>query len=298
MTDAANECLTKWEKLLLSKFRQEFKRRGERSPEWALPLRNGSPMPPPVPLVGSAYTPGRGLLVYASAEKLARMERDHSHSRWEFFCDGKGWARYRQQYSSPILQSGRRDRFPVIGIQPVTDGGLLCAAWFLLDRFGMPAGSTPQEVLENIAVTNWCKFVWRAEGTPDYVGDSEKLGHSLPYVEIELKALRPQVVLLPHRIWNNEMICDRMSRSAPKACFVPAPQFNARVINTNPHLRCLDTQARNLQGRHPNKDLKFWMSRVERMNPGNAWRFLAYLEQLVRQSPNGASGIGGPVQAR
>lgn len=92
-------------------------------PSWAWPFV------PPIPFVGRNFQPGRGLLVYASAENLSWL---YDQGVPSYFRGSDTWNRYRVQYES----NGRRSQefFPRVGVKPVTDGGLLVAALFVADR--------------------------------------------------------------------------------------------------------------------------------------------------------------------
>ena len=103
-----------------------------------------------------------------------------------------------------MAQQGRSstDFFPWVGIQPVTDGGLLAAALFVTEQLGQELPTEPRSLLEHISVSNWCKFTIYVPGeNKDYIGNIKRSIPSLPYVVGELAVLQPVVVLLPGKAW-------------------------------------------------------------------------------------------------
>jgi hypothetical protein len=96
------------------------------------------------------------------------------------------------------LQKGKL--FPDVGIAPINNGGLLCAAWLVLHHCHGTAPSSPAELLRNIAVANWCKFALKAAPVADYARDLERLRCSVRLVEREAMALRPEIAILPKTI--------------------------------------------------------------------------------------------------
>jgi len=241
-------------------------------PEWAWPFQ------PPVPLVGAKYRPGRGLLIYASAENLSWMATKPVPSR---FKTEDAWNRYRVRYEETGRDSS--DFFPDVGIQPVTDGGLFCAGLFLTQRLGLPTRSSPRDFLETIAIMNWCKFSIRSCKNRDYVTDLEKLTRSRPYVVAELTCLHPAVVVLPKQVWRHRQLAAAMEASSPQSRFLPVPQFNATVVNCN--LGQYEDRARRLQQRMTGTDLGEWMTQVRSMSRDNAWRYIAMLDEAVADVP-------------
>jgi len=265
-------CLTPLEQVLQDRFRQM----AGGPPEWAWPY------PAPIPLAGRNYVPGRGLLVYASAENLAWMDRDKQHQkpRRESFGADVVAVRYRHQYENPQLQVERF--FPDVGMAPVSNGGLLCAAYFVLDEIEASVPSSPRALLDLIAVANWCKFVMLSN--VDYVRDREKLRKSLPYVTNELEVLRPHLVIMPKTILGDpdNDIYEAMRGASPETTFVGVMQFNAMVVNC--HLQRFDDAAAELGSRYASTPLATWMSKLRRVNRDHAWRFLAHVAEQLREA--------------
>lgn len=251
--------------LLVQRFKDTF----TGTPAWAWPVK------PSVPLVGKNYKPGKSLLIYASAENLSRLNAASVPERFRTDC---AWNRYRVQYE----QNGRYSRnkfFPDVGIQPVTNGGLLAAGLFVAEKCGLPTRKTPRSFLETVAVSNWCKFSVKAASNRDYIADTKKLTASLPFVVGELVLLRPALVLIPKLVWRHPILQAAMWGASPKTRFRPVPQFNASVVNC--HLEKYERVARRLQRHFRDTALGDWMGELEHFNHNNAWRYVAMLEKLL-----------------
>jgi len=250
--------------LLIQRFKDTF----TDMPKWAWPFH------PPIPLVGRNYKPGKGLLIYASAENLSWLNKRDAPN---CFVTDEAWNRYRVQYE----RDGRnpKDFFPDVGIQPVTDGGLFAAGRFVAERTGLPLRKTPRAFLETIAVTNWCKFSIRSANNRDYINDTQKLTASLPFVVGELALLRPAIVLIPKQLWTDAIFQAAMRGASPRSKFLPIPQFNSTVVNCR--LGKFDPAAKRLRKRLADTSLHRWMDQLKRMNLDNAWRYIAMLDELL-----------------
>ena len=252
---------------LIRRFRAAF----TKPPDWAWQF------PPPVPFVGSRYKPGRGLLVYASAENLSWL--NGIETPW-YFGEPDAWNRYRVQHDADVRNS--KDRyFPDVGIQPATDGGLFAAALFVADQVGLPPTANPRTFLERIAVSNWCKFTIKSADNRDYIGHLGKLTDSLQYVVAELVELRPAVVLLPQQVWRRPVLRAAMRGASPWTRFLPVHQFNATVVNT--HLQQYAARAGRLRQARAGTLLAKWMAKLVGFREENAWRYIAFLDGVLRQ---------------
>ena len=238
------------------------------TPNWAWPFK------PSIPLVGKNYKPGKGLLIYASAENLSWLNNTPAPRR---FQTEKAWNRYRVQYE----KSGRhsKDFFPDVGIQPMTDGGLFAAGLFIATKLGLQKRAKPRSFLETIAVSNWCKFSIKSAGNRDYITDMKKLAASLPFVIGELALLKPAVVLVPKSLWVQAILQAAMRGASPRTRFLPVPQFNANVVNC--HLGSYEGAARKLRKYLQETPLARWMDALCRINKNNAWRYIAMLAAQV-----------------
>ena len=232
----------------------------------------------PIPLVGRQFRGDSSVLVYASAEHLEWL--DNPEERDKALYEGKaGMDRHRAMLTRNGIPPGKY--FPKVGISPVSSGALLCAAHFVTLKIGrLPiAGEEPAAFLENICVANWCKFTLKAN-SKDYPDDLNKLSNSLRFVIADLELLRPRVVLLPSRIWRHSTVSVAMQRAAPATLFVPVPQFLPAVVNR--HLAAWEDAARSLERSHRQTALGSWMKKLAGLNHHNAWRYVAWLDDVLR----------------
>lgn len=249
---------------------REFQALHGQPPDWAWPYA------PSIPLIGTDYVPGSGLLVYASAENLAWMHRKPIPAR---FTSARAWDRYRAVYEDEGRDSGAF--FPTVGMAPIEKGGLLAAALFLAHRSGLSTATTPRAFLETLAVTNWCKFVIRSGTNQDCVGDPGKLAVSLPFVVAEVAALRPAVVMIPNGLWRQPVLAAAMCGASPATRYVAVPQFNATVVNCQPGLRACHARGLELRRQLRATPLAEWMHHLAGFRQENAWRYLAWLDAMV-----------------
>jgi hypothetical protein len=168
-----------------------------------------------------------------------------------------------------------------VGIQPVTDGGLFAAGLFVAERLGLPMAARPRTFLERIAVSNWCKFTIEDKMNRDYIGHLGKLTDSLPFVVAELVALRPAVVLLPQQVWRRRVLRAAMTGASPWSQFLPVPQFNATAVNV--HLVEYAARARRLRPARTGAPLAKWMANLVGFRQENAWRYIAFLDGVLRK---------------
>jgi hypothetical protein len=236
-------------------------------PEWAWPYA------PSIPFIGTEYAVGSGLLVYASAENLAWMYRKPIPDR---FSSSRAWDRYRAVYEDEGRNSG--DFFPIVGMAPVEDGGLLAAALFIAGKLGLPTADTPRAFLETLAVTNWCKFVIQSKTNQDYVGDLAKLAESLPFVVAELAALRPAVALVPSSLWKRPALAGTMCQASPRTRYIDVPQFNVTVVNCQASMVDGHERGQALRERLQATPLGEWMRHLVEFREENAWRYIAWLD--------------------
>lgn len=145
----------------------------------------------------------------------------------------------------------------------------------------LPTAARPRTFLEKIAVSNWCKFTIEDKINQDYIGNPGKLTDSLPFVVAELVELRPAVVLLPRQLWRRRVLRAAMTGATPWTEFLPAPQFNATVVNT--HLRQYAARARRLRQAKAGTPLATWMANLIGFREENAWRYIAFLESTLTQ---------------
>lgn len=239
-------------------------------------------MNPSIPFIGRNYRPGRGLLVYASAENLTWLNHNPTPER---FTTEAFWNRYRVRYEKTGRNSGAF--FPDVSIQPVTDGGLFAAALFVSKRLRLPTAAKPRTLLEKIAVSNWCKFTIKADLNVDCISNLGKLAESLPFAVGELVELQSAIVLLPQQVWRKSVLRAVMHGASPCTRFMPVYQFNTTVVETR--LGDYAKPARRLRKQEAGTPLAKWMANLNGFYKTNAWRYIAYLEETLGAASAGRS---------
>lgn len=178
---------------------------------------------PATPFVGKTYERTK-LLLYASAENLTYYEKNSNDKRF----DDDNAAIIRRQ-----LRSG--NYFPDIYISPVSDGSLLIVVAYILDKLNIKLNySTPFEFIENIAIDNFCKFSIKSQNkskNKDYAADKEKLKFSYDYVRSDLEILKPNILILPKKIYDHIEVREIIKLTLPNCLVLPLYQINAGNIN-------------------------------------------------------------------
>ena len=182
----------------------------------------------PIPFVGRKYGAGGvRLLVYGSAENLSDY-----HTAGKTYLDDDSFAIRRHR---ACFEETRERFYPQVNLQPISDGGLALAAFYLYRRPAEAEGLAPAEFLERIAFANYCKYTIEIRGgagkrqNVDYAGRAAYLRESHLYLERELAILQPDVILLPRSICE----ADRAFLEAVRggALLAPIYQINARTVN-------------------------------------------------------------------
>ena len=130
-------------------------------------------------------------------------------------------------------------------------------------------------------MSNWCKFTIEDKTNRDYIGNLNRLTPSLPFVVGELAELRPTLVLLPQQLWRCRVLRAAMTGAAPWTEFLPAPQFNATVVNV--HLVKYAARAGQLRQAKEGTPLAKWMTKLIGFREENAWRYIAFLDGVMRK---------------
>lgn len=211
-------------------FEDKANRKANRLDDWAVKKRGTSDLVyPTIPFVGKNYfeETHKKVLVYASAENLASYCKGKS---FEHIDDEEYvWNRHRHRNK---FDETKKDFFPDIHIEPMSDGSLATAVLYICIKLGMdiPDDITPDEFYEMIAIANYCKFSIKGEKNIDYAYDKNKLKCSEEYVKADLDVLKPDYIILPKTIYYNSFksfICDY----AKDIMCIPIMQINPTTIN-------------------------------------------------------------------
>ena len=230
------------------------------TPDWAFQVE------PPTPLVGEGYSVGNGLLVYGSAENLTHDIASSAKSRWE---------RHRLEFNSWKSESQRG--FPEMHCQPITDGGLLMAAAFVLTLAGKAVPEHSHVFLEKIAAGNFGKFSIAAKNNIDYAGRVRKLESSLPYVFEDITILKPAILMLP--LTTYRVMHSRLEQLLRNTRVIAAYQCQPQVLNV--HLgKKYDHRASVIREKYSQTTWGSWIEDVAPRVKSGMWRYLAHIEDV------------------
>lgn len=187
-------------------YRKQMKPDNKRLPEFKKSfisddLHPGASVRPAIPVVGKDY-PSAGdelprVLVYASAENLTWWEKKPKRKslKWD-----RGYT-----------NDPRQEFFRNVFIEPISNGGLLTVARYLLQKIaneplddplfrGAQFSDDPRVFVEQIAVANYSKFTLKPEGGTNLDPTKQRI-HSELYVKEDLSILSPDILILPHTIY-------------------------------------------------------------------------------------------------
>ena len=217
----------------VNKLKEEYRKIFQKNekPDWAVKKHQNSadPVRPSIPFIGREYQNApKKVLVYASAENLT------------FYCDEKYDSnyldndKYAENRHRNKFEETKEDFFPDIHIGPMNNGALATAVLYICTKFlgfDLPERIKPAEFYEKIAVANYCKFSIHDKKNKDHANDSGKLECSKEYVKADLEVLKPDYIILPKTIYdNNEWIISDYAKDNNIKC-IPIMQINQTTIN-------------------------------------------------------------------
>lgn len=193
---------------LLKHYADTFKKQcKENSIHWACKRTDGArAIHPTIPFIGRNYLSAKSkVLLYASAENLAYLQHKTKERK---ALDNDAIARDRCRYFFEIYKKEEPERpFPFVHITPVNNGALLVITAYLLKKSGI-SYKEPFELIEDIAVANFGKFSIQTgkKANKDYGNstnkdDKKKLDISFEYVEADIKTLKPDILIMPDKIY-------------------------------------------------------------------------------------------------
>ena len=215
-------------------------------PDWAV-RKIGCPEEPvkaTIPFIGRDYArQDVKIFIYASAENLAGYHAGSGYWPGDWLDDdAQAVDRHRRCFERAELQTGW---FPHVHMAPMNDGCLATAVFYLAHQLGpYDAGITPREFYETVAFANYGKFSIETEkqrnirlgqgkggagSNVDYAGNTPLMEVSRPYVEADLRALRPDYIIMPVTVYRAER--DFIDRCKGSAKVIGIYQMNVSVIN-------------------------------------------------------------------
>ena len=268
---------------LLELYKEEFK--VSKSPDWAFPSEDWdytktpikNPFPPSIPFIGRNYSKApKKIALYASAENLAHYERDQD-SIPDSFRNDQAWVRHQEAFNNR-----KPDFYPNVHIGPVNDGSLLCATLFICQSMNRDFPEDPTMLLEMLAVANVGKFSIAGKKNKDYAGKN-KIEPSLPYFQIDLEILQPDILILPETMYKkNKRVRTLISEALPKATIIPVYQFNHQVVHGR-HLKKFRDRGTQLESQLKLREdtLVKWTGELSGYKKGSPYWYYARLELML-----------------
>ncbi|QDU80498.1 hypothetical protein Pla110_22280 [Polystyrenella longa] len=244
---------------------------GTDPPDWAYPSHAS------IPFIGKNYGRWNGVIVYASAENLAQYERE-PETLPDYFNDDRILNRHRTAFEC----DSNRNFFRHVHMAPFDNGSLIVAASYFIWRQHGEMIDEPVDLLESIAVANFCKYSISGKVNKDYAGDTIKLTHSIPYVMADVGQLQPSVVLMPNSILKKKAVRDSVREAFPHTSFVGIPQFNSTVVNT--HLKKHADRAAQLEVELEGTSLARWIDNLTGYASGYPYRYLVEIDEVLAGS--------------
>lgn len=205
-------------------------------PDWAFRKENNLDelVRCPIPFVGKKYAEQKvKFLVYASAENL--NPKNYKKDDYEKLNDDEfAINRHRLYFDSPCNDNRF---FPKVHCEPLTNGALAIAAYYVY--LGIVGGDklTPREFYERISFGNFGKFAYdtaRLEGkrkNSDYAGDPDKLNYSLEYVKADIECLKPDYLIMVKTTY--DVLKREMETLLPANRIIGIYQMNPSSVNCN-----------------------------------------------------------------
>ena len=218
---------------LVNKFEESYRQifevqKSEGSISWAQHKKSNPNelVSPTIPFVGKNCAIQRTkILLYSSAENLS----DYMNKEKGGWLDEDAKAINRHRWYKDHTPS---EFFPWVHISPITDGSLLIVLKYICEQLGIDMPTEPKEFVESIAFANFGKFsIQSGASNVDYAQNKSKLDCSMPYVEQDLKLLKPDIIVMFKTIYATER--SEIDRLKGDARIIGLTQINARTVNTN-----------------------------------------------------------------
>ena len=217
------------------------------SPEWAVHKKQfpNELVKCTIPFVGERYeNQEKRILVYASAENLSGYYLGNE-KEWQgdwLDDDSQAINRHRRCFEYEGLK--KKIFFPHVHIQPMNDGCLSTAVYYIANKLYTVREKTPLEFYETISFANYGKFSietelqrnkrlgkteWGEKTKIDYAGNRELLGASHDFVSADISTLKPDYIIMPASIYDEDKVFVDAVKGT--ATIIPIYQMNSRVIN-------------------------------------------------------------------
>ena len=186
--------------------------------------------------------------------------------------------------------------FPNVHIQPMNDGTLATAVLYIASRFVEIGADKPREFYERIAIANYGKYTKETEhqenirtGKGNYGSDTntdytqmsikkarECLQESHPFLKIDLEILRPEIIILPEKLYYRDRKYFDEIANAVNAKIIGIYQMGPTPINcTIPKYYA----PKDFQALHPT--VKEWTAQIKRVSQKKYLSVFTYLDHIL-----------------
>lgn len=243
-----------------------------------------------IPFVGKDYADQEfKILLYASAENL---------SGYDGYLDNAANAddRHRGWFDKWLNDPKEKDKFyPNVHLQPVTDGPLLLAAYYIASQFSSQYKQDldPAAFMEKISFGNYGKYSIESTRNKDYARVKGKLAVSHDYIKQDVKILQPDLIILPKTILNTDhkFISDLQTLTGKPLQFCGIMQLNKRTLSSNIPNRCRALGLPPKDYTTLNESFLTWSQKVKGARTENLRWLFTHLDAAIEETQRG--GIGG-----
>jgi len=274
------------------------KLRVEIQPTWAVHKRNSDELVvPTIPFVGNQYAEQKlKILVYASAENLANYCVGEPTDRPWLDNDVEAQNRHRRCFD---LSAESKDFFPNVHIQPMNDGTLSTAVYYLAQRLLQVEFDFPRDFYETIAFGNFGKFSIETEfqrnsrngihegdiknidytsKTLSFTERKDKLSASLLFLKADIKILKPDLIILPENLYT--IVKEEFDEIRGDATLIPIYQMVANTFNRTFKNR-KDIFPKSIEELSP--AIRSWYEELHSVSKENYRCTFTYLDKRLRE---------------
>ena len=242
-----------------------------------------------IPFIGKDYAHQKfRILLYASAENLS------GYNGW---LDNASVAddRHRGWYNQ--WQKGTADNvkfYPDVHLQPVTDGPLLLAAYYIASQLSPQYGQNlePTAFMEKIAFGNYGKYSIEGARNKDYARVKGKLAMSHSYIEQDVSILQPDLMILPKTILNTDHhFLSSLQGLTPKSLhFCGIMQLNKRTLSSNIPNQCRKLGLQPKEYADLSESILAWSQQIKGTRTKNLRWLFTHLDTAMEEMKRNSIG--------
>ena len=243
-----------------------------------------------IPFIGKEYANQEfKILLYASAENL---------SGYDGYLDAASIADDRHRWCYNQWQKAATDVekfYPDVHLQPVTDGPLLLAVYYIASQLSPQYGQNmePAAFMEKIAFGNYGKYSIEGARNKDYARVKGKLAMSHSYIEQDVSILQPDLIILPRTILNTDYrFISSLQGLTPKPLhFCGIMQLNRRTLSSNIPNQCRKLGLQPKEYADLSESILAWSQKVKGARTENLRWLVTHLDAAMEEMKRG--DIGG-----